>query len=184
MSAEQGPRMLMYWHGGINDYMMFKEWVPQTVGSYAGAWILFFFITILLEALLTYRHNTELVWNKNAVAAHNSMLASEISSSTPLSATPQAKAFPWWQRSILEAIFQFLESGLAYFVMLVTMIFNIGLFFAIVLGHAVGVFFFYRLRVNPKGSKNGGTPILRSPNSEAHSPTPSESESQPPRSCH
>ncbi|KXN65178.1 hypothetical protein CONCODRAFT_80847 [Conidiobolus coronatus NRRL 28638] len=148
---------------------MFKEWVPKTVGSYAGAWILFFVITILLEALLTYRHNTELVWNQNAVAAHNSMLASEISSSTPLSQTPQTKAFPWWQRSILEAIFQFLESGLAYFVMLVTMIFNIGLFFAIVLGHAV---------------LNGGTPILRGPNSQTHSPTPSEAESQPPRSCH
>jgi hypothetical protein len=47
---------------------------------------------------------------------------------------------------IMRLVFTFIESTISYALMLITMTFNIGLFFAVVTGLAVGIFFFGRHR--------------------------------------
>lgn len=55
-------------------------------------------------------------------------------------------------------LFTFVESTISYALMLVTMTFNVGLFFAVVTGLAVGAFFFGRHRTLG-GLAEGGTKL-------------------------
>jgi len=57
--------MLMFFHTGINDYILFQDWVPRTDGQYALAWILIFLSAIGYEALTTYQAMCELNWRKS-----------------------------------------------------------------------------------------------------------------------
>ncbi|KAJ9052023.1 hypothetical protein DSO57_1038351 [Entomophthora muscae] len=145
-SIATAPSMKMYFHGGINDYMMFKNWVPEALGSYMGAWFLFFFLGVGLEGFLVFAHNTQLEWMHNT-KSFDTEDAFDIKPLSVFSSRIRAsKKIITVSRAFLLAVFRFIESGLAYFLMLVTMIFNIGLFFSVISGHAFGVFLFSRFR--------------------------------------
>jgi len=142
-----GPSMKMFFHGGINDYLMFESWVPQTQLSYAAGWILFFFLAVSLEGVLVYINNVQYRWieeneKNHALSVHSSPESTYNNSNSFFSLSPVVT----WFKALLLSVFQALESTLAYFLMLVTMIFNTGLFFSVVAGHSVGVFLFSRFR--------------------------------------
>ncbi|KAL1924472.1 uncharacterized protein VTP21DRAFT_4126 [Calcarisporiella thermophila] len=156
-SSTSAPQMRMYFHTGLMDYVLFREWVPRTPGQYAGAWIAIFIIAILYEALTVSRSILEARW------AQQSFRSTDMSDGL----TKQS-----WIHRFLRAAFtregvtrdfkraalQFVDSTIAYALMLVTMTFNVGLFFAVVGGIAVGTFLFGRYKPFNLTEQVGGCP--------------------------
>lgn len=66
MGSEMPPSMIMYFHNSIHEYVLFKNWVPQNEGQYAGAWFAIFFIAIFYQGLSVVRSNCEGYWLLNA----------------------------------------------------------------------------------------------------------------------
>ncbi|KXN67248.1 Ctr-domain-containing protein [Conidiobolus coronatus NRRL 28638] len=128
-NVDAPPTMRMYFHTGFADYILFKEWVPRTGGQYAGSVIAILVMGIFYEFLLTLRSQLESRWSDQ----NNSKL-------TEYSATQ-------FRIDISRATIQFFESLLAYALMLITMTFNVGLFFAVIAGIALGTLIFSRFRV-------------------------------------
>eukprot|EP00741_Cyanophora_paradoxa_P022906 tig00021525_g22126.t1 len=54
-SFRPGPSMIMYFHTGINEYILFKQWVPKTDAEFAGACLALFFLAMFHELLVAGR---------------------------------------------------------------------------------------------------------------------------------
>ncbi|KAG2173881.1 hypothetical protein INT43_005301 [Umbelopsis isabellina] len=128
--SELPPSMIMYFHQGIREYILFKNWVPQSEAQYAGAWFAIFFIAIFYQGLSVVRSNCEGYWLLKAAQESKGKFK----------------------------LFGSHESTISYALMLVTMTFNVGLFFAVVTGLAIGAFFFGRHRTLG-GLAEGGTKL-------------------------
>jgi len=126
--ADSPPQMRMYFHTGFRDYVLFKEWVPTTGPQYASTVIAIIFMGIFYELILTIRGHVELDWT-----AKSSSKLTEYS----------AQQF---KIDSMRAGFQFVESSLAYLLMLVSMTFNVGLFLAVIAGITLGTLVFARFR--------------------------------------
>ncbi|KAI9294049.1 Ctr-domain-containing protein [Neoconidiobolus thromboides FSU 785] len=122
------PQMRMYFHTGFADYVLFKEWVPRTAGQYAGTFIAIVVFGVIYELLLTIRSKFEVTWTEESIDKLNSYSRRQFTIDT------------------YRAIFQFFESSIAYLLMLVSMTFNVGLFFAVILGITLGTLIFSRFR--------------------------------------
>lgn len=48
------PRMEMFFHIGIYDYILFKEWVPQSLGAYFASLFVVFIMAVLGEGFLKH----------------------------------------------------------------------------------------------------------------------------------
>ncbi|KAI9291583.1 hypothetical protein K502DRAFT_333066 [Neoconidiobolus thromboides FSU 785] len=196
----------MYFHGGINDYMMFQSWVPKTYGSYSGAWLLFFFLGILLEGFLVFGSNLQAKWIQEAEAADITANSFGVQGNTEETLISKNKFMFFemssvitWGKAVILSLLRFVESTLAYFLMLVTMIYNVGLFFSVVAGHAVGVFLFSRFRSkgsieskfdpeheglsSPRHSLGSGG-IVRNQSTDFDTKVNPENHSGPQSSCH
>ncbi|KAH8548009.1 Ctr copper transporter family-domain-containing protein [Umbelopsis sp. PMI_123] len=136
-SADTPPSMIMYFHTGFNEYILFKSWVPRNAQQYAGAWFAIFFITIFYQSLSVLRSNCEAYWLLNAQKDGGKFTL-----------FGRNGYFAWKKTRIdlMRLAFTFVESTISYALMLITMTFNVGLFFAVVSGLAVGIFFFGRHR--------------------------------------
>jgi len=135
------PRMEMYFHFTIYDYILFKEWVPQTVVSYVIAVFGTFLLAILYEGLKVFKIKMELSWR--AQLRKKLQQKSTQLDDTPLMPTGEVSKRPYdfWieiQRSMLKM----LETFLHYILMLLAMTFNVGLFIAIIAGVGVGSLLF------------------------------------------
>ncbi|KAJ3271542.1 hypothetical protein HK104_004680, partial [Borealophlyctis nickersoniae] len=115
------PVMKMYFHGGISDYVLMESWVPRTGAHYAAAWVSTFLLSILYEATSAAQFVVE-----------DRRARMELSSST----------LPSWSHTIIAGILRGLVriwmASLAYILMLIVMTYNVGLFFAAVVGLGVG----------------------------------------------
>eukprot|EP00741_Cyanophora_paradoxa_P006311 tig00000989_g6118.t1 len=49
------PSMIMYFHAGINEYILFKSWVPKTDGEMVGACVAVFLLAMTYELLNNVR---------------------------------------------------------------------------------------------------------------------------------
>lgn len=92
----------------------------------------------------------EIIWKTWSVLVKKKNLIQQCQSYVSLNVyflTPVGY-FAWKHTKIdiMRLIFTFIESTISYALMLITMTFNIGLFFAVVTGLAVGIFFFGRHR--------------------------------------
>ncbi|KAJ9084384.1 hypothetical protein DSO57_1025105 [Entomophthora muscae] len=123
------PSMRMYFHFGLSDYVLFHEWVPRSPLTYAVTFIAIIAMGILYELLLTLRSQCEANWSPESVSAFNKYSSRQ------------------FRIDAARGGFQFVESTIAYLLMLVSMTFNVGLFFAVILGISIGTFLFSRFRV-------------------------------------
>ena len=55
--------MQMYFHTGLNDYILFKQWVPCTTGRYAISVVGIILSGILAAFLKAYRIRLEHAWS-------------------------------------------------------------------------------------------------------------------------
>lgn len=61
-SSPSAPSMIMYFHQGIHEYVLFKSWVPADVNQYVGAWFAIFFVAVFYQGLSVIRSNCEAYW--------------------------------------------------------------------------------------------------------------------------
>ncbi|KAJ9084385.1 hypothetical protein DSO57_1025106 [Entomophthora muscae] len=130
------PYMLRYLHSGLSDYIMFRKWVPSSSFAYGGAFFAVITLGILYECLITVRSHCEASFSPLNISTLNEYSKRQL---------------------CIDAArcgLQFLETALAYALMIVSMTFNIGLFFAVILGLTIGTLIFarYRFYGNPKKS--------------------------------
>ncbi|KAF9196499.1 hypothetical protein BGZ49_002806 [Haplosporangium sp. Z 27] len=162
------PAMRMYFHFGTLEYILFEKWVPRNQGQYVGACFALFFITLFFQSVRTYHSNIEVHW------AEELALCKEMSNSTLL-LTNGHKGHsgsillhwiylwrqPWTttevKQNFFRAILTFVETTLGYALMLVTMTFNVPLFFSVVVGLTVGSVIFSRQRTITVIKSNGNS---------------------------
>lgn len=61
------PPMRMYFHTGIMDIILFREWVPRNQLGYFGSWVAIFFMEFFFEIFKALRALLERRWNKSLV---------------------------------------------------------------------------------------------------------------------
>jgi copper transporter 1 len=128
-STNTPVKMDMYFHVRFADYILFKQWVPRTGGQYAGSVIAILVMGIFYEFMLTLRSQLEPYWSSQNNSKFNEYSIIQ------------------FRIDISRAALQFIESILAYTLMLITMTFNVGLFFAVIGGITLGTLIFSRFRV-------------------------------------
>ncbi|KAG0319849.1 hypothetical protein BGZ99_004883 [Dissophora globulifera] len=155
------PAMRMYFHTGFADYVLFEKWVPRNQGQFVGTWFALFFLTLLFQAIQTYHNGLEGLWAEEL--ARHADDASKTNSSVSLmglDTNSDARSSsillhwihiwrqPWTlkegKQNVIRALLTFVETTLGYSLMLVTMTFNVGLFFAVIAGFTVGSVMFSR----------------------------------------
>lgn len=133
------PTMKMYFHSGINDYILFEFILPSSNFEYLLALIVCFSIALFYEYILVVSEKYELFWKslgtgKNiSLGGHNYV------------ALDRSKFALVWTPRQIRAAKSLLRVGtmfLAYLCMLLAMTFNIGLFMAVLLGFGAGRYFF------------------------------------------
>jgi copper transporter 1 len=137
--------MRMYFHWEINDYILFENWIPYDPLTYAISLIAVFFMALLHEGFKVVKINVEARWQMKASyepLPGNSSLNS--TSYTKSRGTLYFAPFDW-RRDVLRSIFRTIDIALHFFIMLVVMAFNAGLFIAVVLGYGLGHLAFSRL---------------------------------------
>mmetsp|Transcript_6067 Transcript_6067/g.14559 ORF Transcript_6067/g.14559 Transcript_6067/m.14559 type:complete len:194 (+) Transcript_6067:93-674(+) len=117
----------MFFRTGVENVILFEEWKTENGGQYAGAIFAVFFCAIFAVFVRLYRGQMENSWesNKEAFPAHTAA------------------------RLAMRFSLAFLSFTLDYGLMLIAMIFDVGLFFAVVSGLAVGVILFTDLMKVP-----------------------------------
>ncbi|KAF9581903.1 hypothetical protein BGW38_000916 [Lunasporangiospora selenospora] len=165
------PAMRMFFHLGFSDYVLFEKWVPRNQSQYVGTWFALFFLTLFFQTISTYRTSLDICWAEELAADQEKVASSD--SSVPLTGSKSTSilmswvylwAQPWtlkevWQNAV-RAVLTFIETTLGYALMLVTMTFNVPLFFAVVVGLTVGSVVFSRQRMAASvksNEKSGGT---------------------------
>jgi copper transporter 1 len=146
------PNMIMYFHTGINDYLLFQDLVPQTDAEYYLACFVLCLLGIVLTYLKVHRQQTEARWASEEKHSNNNNNGG-IDSSVLLDENNEAsvnldyadnnnnnnskKKFPFirnLQRMCLSLITIILDYG----IMLVVMTYNAGFVTACILGLGLG----------------------------------------------
>jgi len=122
------PAMKMYFHTGINEYILFEDLVPQTIGQYVIVLVVTFAVSIGYEFLKLFRNrissdylkvkneNISLMTNEKKSLGSRKKLMFVISSST----------------------LYFIEICIGFLLMLLVMTYNLFICLAIVIGRLVG----------------------------------------------
>lgn len=130
------PMMRMYFHTGINDIFLFRSWVPRNHLDYAAIWFFFFFLAIFQIFLKAVRSMKERKWQQldqsRGKVLEKPLLKDKSSKS---------KKIPF-STNTRRALFVFVTGTFDYCLMFAAMTFNIGIFFAVVLGFSFGTLFF------------------------------------------
>jgi len=131
-------QMLMYFHTGFSDYILFKGWVPRTSWQYALSFIAVVIIAILHEFLKVGRSLLERRWEYQYIQpklnnnCENDMTEAGCDKNSRIPPFRPLVDFP---RCCLHG----LEIAWGLFVMLIAMTYNVGLFIGIIFGAMVGM---------------------------------------------
>ncbi|KAJ3035191.1 hypothetical protein HDV00_004260 [Rhizophlyctis rosea] len=159
-TASDPVEMRMYFHTGIRDYILFKEWVPNTSGQYVAAIMCSILLGMVYEAFqvahLTVERRRDAVYympprtlptSATQTQPATTSSSSSISSLDPPSAS-QTSITPLLRTDIktsyriasavIRGVSRLVSASLAYIMMLVVMTYNVGLCIAIVVGLAIG----------------------------------------------
>jgi len=134
--------MKMYWHTTINDYVLFKEWVPRTTWGYIGTLLVCCAFAFVYEAFKAYVAWLENQWK---MEASNGKLNAEKVETPFIAETARLEVAPFdTKRDLIRSSLHMISYGMHYWVMLLAMTFNVGIFFAILVGHFAGYLAFGR----------------------------------------
>ncbi|KAJ3274230.1 hypothetical protein HDV01_003303 [Terramyces sp. JEL0728] len=159
--STNGPAMKMYFHWGIRDYVLFQTWVPFSSFSYFMACLFCLFAGVGYEYLLYFNLTLEAKWRHkeeeiklpqpDTISLQSSSAPNTPSHPVMEEDSPLMNVYPdqtqksyWSPFSIrlCRAGMRFVTIGAAYVCMLLVMSFNVGLFFSVIFGLAVGNFVF------------------------------------------
>lgn len=138
------PMMQMYFHWSIYDYILFKTWVPYNALTYAISLIAVFLMALIHEGFKVAKTNLEFRWRMKPKyqPVNSSYGSTKIQDKSHSSIVYAPFDLP---KDLLRALYRTIDVALHFFIMLVTMTFNAGLFIAVVLGYGVGHLLFARL---------------------------------------
>jgi copper transporter 1 len=156
--GDEMPMMKMYFHDGILDYVLFKEWVPRNWWQYTLTIIAIIVLGMFYELLKVVRSIWEGYMSKRKEAE---MLGFDIQreddadlreghshhhhhhESRAMTVWECIKGWDW-KVEIPRATMAFVETLIGLVLMLVAMTFNVGLFLAVCAGAFFGSLFFGR----------------------------------------
>ncbi|KAL3896547.1 MAG: hypothetical protein SGCHY_004007 [Lobulomycetales sp.] len=132
-SPNNPPTMKMFFHTGINEFVLFRDWIPRTELQYLGTMAVLLILSIFYEFLIAYQTILEATWNLNpgAVVFPFSVPGQQYS----------GMGGKGYTIIMIRFVLKFVSATLGYALMLVTMTFNVGLYFSVVLGLAIGYAF-------------------------------------------
>eukprot|EP00803_Ostreobium_quekettii_P011359 evm.model.scf_811.5 EVM.evm.TU.scf_811.5 scf_811:29633-36935(-) len=137
------PPMMMYFHTGTFEIILFKEWIPKSDLEFALSFLAIVAAGILSQALKALRLFLEARWtaarrdrDARYAPVHLGPDAASEGEQAPYMTAGQAS------RNGVRAAVSALVTTLDFALMLVAMTFNVALFFAVVSGIATGTFLF------------------------------------------
>jgi len=147
--AEEGCPMIMTFHVGNCEAILFKKFTVKTVEEFLSAIVVIFLISIGYEGLKfwreklfnDYRSETATVCGNGK--ASTSELTCEQNKQSANRSICQSLTH---KLHLAQTLLHFVQVTLSYCLMLIVMTFNIWLVLAVVLGAAVGYFFFGWIR--------------------------------------
>ncbi|KAJ3394483.1 hypothetical protein HDU92_006868 [Lobulomyces angularis] len=139
--SEGPPAMKMFFHSGFADYVLFEKWVPRNALQYWLSNLALFVLAIFYEGLSTYLILLEAKWSKfnKAAACYPYRLSTAAGFPSSSSSTFPHSGI---RIALTRFLFKFVLTTLGYALMLVTMTFNIAMYFSVVLGFAFGTLIF------------------------------------------
>jgi copper transporter 1 len=164
LNIDDPPVMRMYFHFGLKDYILFKDWVPTNDLQYWFSFLAIIAMAIVYQLLVTIRMRLEYEWSVAVAGNIEDNSSSEASQETRFLTIPGFKRRVFlfetgsnsyrkykffWSIEVTRSIFQFVETTLSYSLMLIAMTFNVWLFLAVPLGFALGSLLFGRFRDSP-----------------------------------
>jgi len=139
------PEMRMYFHVGVLDYVLIREWVPRNNLQYAGTWFAIVLLAVLFDFFRYLRFQLEKKWVRDLVKEASINDPSCHEELEPLTGKVISPIVSFrLQVDVPRALLQFVETGWSLLLMLVAMTFNVGLFLAICVGSAIGTLIFGR----------------------------------------
>jgi copper transporter 1 len=140
----QASGMAMYFHTSMGNYILFQSWFPSTTGQYALAWLATFCLALVYEIIvvaievweihLRYKYNARKAQQQNSSMQKSRPILSHFGGYTNESLGQGAAG--------LRGMFRFVQASVGYLCMLIVMTYNVGLFFAIMMGFAIGTWLF------------------------------------------
>eukprot|EP01112_Ceratiomyxa_fruticulosa_P000161 TRINITY_DN1017_c0_g1_i3.p1 TRINITY_DN1017_c0_g1~~TRINITY_DN1017_c0_g1_i3.p1 ORF type:complete len:299 (-),score=36.25 TRINITY_DN1017_c0_g1_i3:138-1034(-) len=131
------PAMKMYFHLGIFDYVLFQSWVPRNNLAYTGTFLVIVLAQIFHDFLKSLRKKAENHWKQQS---NSIQLRDTDSQSFSFMEAPPFNLRVDFPRAVLHSV----EVTFGFLIMLVAMTFNVGLFFAIIVGSFIGTLIFGR----------------------------------------
>ncbi|KAL3899979.1 MAG: hypothetical protein SGCHY_001658 [Lobulomycetales sp.] len=146
-SPNNPPTMKMFFHTGINEFVLFRNWIPRTELQYWGTMAVLFILSIFYEFLNVYQTIFQATGNLNPAAVVFPL-------SVPVK-NCSGTGSKGYSVIMVRFVMKFVSATLGYALMLVTMTFNVGLYFSVVLGLAIGYALFVGLAKKAVMAKGG-----------------------------
>jgi len=141
-SENATPLMRMYFHTGVLDYVLFESWVPRNKWQYFLTCIAILALGIFSTYLKVIKARTETTWRKGLIV---STLDTNLLTCPLLSNSKHPKQIKIGFRNLIRFCFSLVITTLDYFLMLIAMTFNAGLFASVILSFATGQLLFGHL---------------------------------------
>jgi len=139
-SFRQPPVMRMYFHTGYSDYILFESWVPRDLPSYVGSIAAIVALVFLFEALQTWCAFEEETLRKGLAMKSGDATKEELFPLMNKGTKLVFGALPVsFSRHLSKSLLRMVEVCLGYFIMLIFMTFNVGLYVSLL----VAFFFAY-----------------------------------------
>eukprot|EP01130_Rhizamoeba_saxonica_P001424 TRINITY_DN11284_c0_g1_i1.p1 TRINITY_DN11284_c0_g1~~TRINITY_DN11284_c0_g1_i1.p1 ORF type:complete len:334 (-),score=32.20 TRINITY_DN11284_c0_g1_i1:59-1060(-) len=129
------PQMIMYFHDGIMDYILFKFWVPENNLGYAMSMLIVIAFSILHEYIKYFRKKViDRIDTTVLHQDHHGMVQEK----TPLLLGGGNSV----RSKLLKSFLHSIEVTWSLLCMLIAMTYNVGLFGALIFGYFIGHFLF------------------------------------------
>ncbi|KAJ6639817.1 High affinity copper uptake protein 1 [Pseudolycoriella hygida] len=148
--SDEGCPMIMTFHVGNCEAILFKQFTVKTVEQFVAAVLVIFLISIGYEGLKFWREKlfndyvAETATVCSSIKASTSELTSEQNKRNPNKTS--IRQFITHKLHLAQTLLHFVQVTLSYCLMLIIMTFNVWLVLAVILGAAVGYFFFGWIR--------------------------------------
>uniref|UniRef100_A0A7E4ZUC8 Copper transport protein n=1 Tax=Panagrellus redivivus TaxID=6233 RepID=A0A7E4ZUC8_PANRE len=150
------PMMEMYFHFRVKEYILFKEWLPETHFAFVASCFGVALISFVYEAL---RGQRGYLFKRKLIASsvcgtdafgstETHVCECDSDSTKPLSSTSKNVQLPFLPKylasklHITQTLLYFLQMFGSYTLMMVSMTYNVPLLGAMILGHMAGFFVF------------------------------------------
>eukprot|EP00475_Leptophrys_vorax_P002871 TRINITY_DN1162_c0_g2_i1.p1 TRINITY_DN1162_c0_g2~~TRINITY_DN1162_c0_g2_i1.p1 ORF type:complete len:725 (+),score=128.48 TRINITY_DN1162_c0_g2_i1:60-2234(+) len=149
-SINSDPIMRMYFHQSYADFVLFRSWVPRNWWQYTLTWFAIVLMGVLVLFLKICRHHYDEMQKQKEEAEDAVENAPLLEKNIPLARKVVHPKFvhaimpgkKQLKQNAIRAVFAFGIVTLDFLLMLVAMTFNVGLFFAVVTGYAIGTLLF------------------------------------------